>query len=58
MPEISDLLGVRRHIVTRKTALTVTPGNVVRLFSEEEAVHLASQWIATFGGGFRDLKRE
>jgi hypothetical protein len=44
--------------VTRKKPLTVTPGSVVRLLSEEEAAQLAKQWIATFSNGHKGLKDE
>ena len=44
--------------MTRKIVLTVTPGNVVRLFSEEEAAQLATLWISTFGKGHKKLQHE
>ena len=44
--------------MTRKRALTVTPGNVIRLFSEDEAAQLVRMWISTFGKGQKELKDE
>ena len=44
--------------MTRKRALTVTPGNLVRRLSEEEAAQLVKLWISTFRGGYKGLKDE
>jgi hypothetical protein len=44
--------------VTRERELTVTPGNVVRFFSEEEAAQLVKLWISTFSNGDKALKDE
>ncbi|GAB6140396.1 hypothetical protein JCM14076_11250 [Methylosoma difficile] len=44
--------------MTRKKILTVTPGNVVRLFSEEESAQLVNLWISTFGKDHKGLKDE
>ena len=44
--------------MTRKIPLTVTPGSVTRLLSEEEAAQLVKLWISTFGNGYKRLKDE
>jgi hypothetical protein len=44
--------------VTRRRALTVAPGNLVRLLSEEEAAQLVKLWISTFRGAYKGLKDE
>ena len=35
--------------MTRKRKLTTSPGNVIRTFSEYEAVQLSKDWLSVFG---------
>ena len=35
--------------MTRKRSLTTSPGNVLRTFSEDEAVQLSKDWLSVFG---------
>ena len=44
--------------MNRKKALTVTPGNIVRLFSEEEAERLTAAWLSAFAKGIKGAKDE
>lgn len=42
----------------RSRQLTVSPGSIVRLFSEEEAHQLADDWLSVFGKNSSDANTE
>lgn len=44
--------------MSRKKPLAVSPGSIVRLFSETEAARLTADWLAVFCKGLKGAKQE